>query len=105
MKKSERPKIMYSILGGLSFTMTTYTIIGLLSIAYFGLENIQPSILVNLEGEQSTASIFISIVFLLIFFCNIPFVFFAGKGALFGAVKTMFYEKKTGEMDAGDDEA
>jgi hypothetical protein len=32
-------------------------------------------------------------------------VFFAGKGALFGAVKTMFYEKKTGEMDAGDDEA
>ena len=36
MKKSERPKIMYSVLGGLCFTMTTYTILGMLALSYFG---------------------------------------------------------------------
>ena len=40
MKKSERPKIMYSVLGGLSFTLISYTILGLLSLAYFGQSNI-----------------------------------------------------------------
>ena len=40
MKKSERPKILYSVLGGLSFTTTTYTILGLLSLSYFGIQNI-----------------------------------------------------------------
>lgn len=37
----------------------------------------------------------------MIFFCNIPFIFFAGKGALFGAVKILFYEKNKDEE--GDD--
>ena len=40
MKKSERPKIMYSVLGGLSFTFISYTILGLLSLTYFGQSNI-----------------------------------------------------------------
>ena len=34
------------------------------------------------------------ILFLLIFFCNIPFVFFAGKIALMALVYQVFYEKK-----------
>ena len=40
MKKSERPKIMFSVLGGLSFTLLSYTALGLLSLAYFGQANI-----------------------------------------------------------------
>lgn len=51
MAKSERPKIMYSVLGGLFFTMTTYTILGLVCLSYFGIGNIDPSILVNMQAE------------------------------------------------------
>ena len=49
MKKSERPKIMYSVLGGLLFTLLTYSILGLSSLAYFGVDNINQSILDNLS--------------------------------------------------------
>ena len=49
-------------------------------------------------------AIFIEIVFLLIFFCNIPFIFFAGKGSLFGIIKIMCYLKKDAAMGGDDDE-
>ena len=35
-----------------------------------------------------------SVLFLMIFFCNIPFVFFAGKVALLAVVYECFYEEK-----------
>ena len=57
-----------------------------------------------MQAEQNGVAIFIEIVFLLIFFCNIPFIFFAGKGALFGAIKIIFYPKKDAAMEEGDDE-
>ena len=49
-------------------------------------------------------AIFIEIVFLLIFFCNIPFIFFAGKGSLFGIIKIMCYSKKDAAIGGDDDE-
>lgn len=56
-----------------------------------------------MQGEADGITIFIELIFLLIFFCNIPFVFFAGKGSLFGAIKIMFYQKK-GDPLSDDDE-
>lgn len=86
MKKSERPKMMRSVVGGLAFTLSTYTLLSVISIAYFGGENIRPSIFENLETHDTVASIAIRCLFLLIFFCNIPFVFLAGKTALMAIV-------------------
>ena len=57
-----------------------------------------------MQAEAKGVAIFIEIVFLLIFFCNIPFIFFAGKGALFGAIKIIFYPKKDAALGEEDDQ-
>lgn len=97
MKKSERPKALWSVLGGLGFTMTVYCILSVLSIFYFGISNIQPSILDNLKTEKSVAITFLYVIFLAIFFCNIPFVFFAGKKSLFGIIEICSKKKHVEE--------
>ena len=57
-----------------------------------------------MQGEADGITIFIELIFLLIFFCNIPFVFFAGKGSLFGAIKIMFYQKKEDPLSDDDED-
>ena len=44
MAKAARPKVMTSITSALLFTMSTYTLLSLVSIKYFGQDNIEPSI-------------------------------------------------------------
>ena len=44
MKREDRPKIMTSVSAGLTFTLSTYTYLSLISISYFGMQNIQSSI-------------------------------------------------------------
>ena len=39
----------------------------------------------------------LSILFLMIFFCNMPFVFFAGKGYLMAVIHQIFYKKDVAE--------
>lgn len=39
----------------------------------------------------------LSILFLMIFFCNMPFVFFAGKGYLMSVIHQIFYKKDVAE--------
>ena len=86
MAQSARPKVMTSVTSALFFTCTTYTFLSCISIAYFGQENIKPSIFENIQQQPGLASVFLRCLFLLIFLCNIPFVFFAGKAALLAVV-------------------
>ena len=86
MSRPVRPKIMSSVTLALLFTMSTYTFLSMISIAYFGQDNIQPSIFDNIKQEEGVSSVLLRVLFLLIFFCNIPFVFFAGKLALMAVV-------------------
>lgn len=86
MAREARPHIMKSISAALLFTMGTYTYLSFISISYFGQDNISPSIFNNIKQEEGISSILLRILFLLIFFCNIPFVFFAGKIALMAVV-------------------
>ena len=85
---------MISVTTGLIFTFSCYTYLSLISIAYFGEENITPSIFDNIKTEAGIPSVLLRCIFLLIFFCNIPFVFFAGKIALMAIVHQCFYAKK-----------
>ena len=94
MAKEARPYIMRSVTFGLLFTMSTYTYLSFVSISYFGQDNIQPSIFNNIKQEEGISSIMLRVLFLLIFFCNIPFVFFAGKIALVAIVHQCFYTKQ-----------
>ena len=74
--------------------MTTYTYLSYISISYFGQDNISPSIFDNIKEEDGAPSVILRFLFLIIFFCNIPFVFFAGKLALMAIVHQCFYQKK-----------
>ena len=62
------------------------------------MHNIQASIFQNIKGEEGIASILLRILFLMIFFCNIPFIFFAGKIALMSVVHQIFYKKDIAEV-------
>ena len=79
--------------------MTVYMILSALSIVYFGMENIQPSILDNLKTEKSPAITILYVIFLAIFFSNIPFVFFAGKNSLFGIIEICSKKKPQEEQE------
>ena len=79
MKKTSRPKYMVSILTALMFTMSFYTILSFVSISYFGLHNIKQSIFENMSGKRDISTLSLLSLFLIIFCCNIPFIFFAGK--------------------------
>ena len=89
---------MCSVTTGLIFTFSCYTYLSAISIAYFGEANIAPSIFQNIKGEQGIPSILLRCIFLLIFFCNIPFVFFAGKIALMAIVHQACYAAKKPEV-------
>ena len=94
MTREKRPRFMCSVSAGLMFTFSCYTYLSLISIAYFGEENIAPSIFNNIKGVEGIPSILLRCVFLMIFFCNIPFIFFAGKVALMAIVYQCIYAKK-----------
>ena len=94
MSNIARPRVMASVTMALIFTMSSYTYLSCISIAVYGQENIQPSIFDNIKTDDSVASIALRSLFLIIFFCNIPFVFFAGKVALTAVIFQCFYKKK-----------
>ncbi len=95
MARSARPHMMKSASAALIFTMSTYTYLSFVSISYFGQDNIAPSIFENIKQEEGISSILLRVLFLLIFFCNIPFVFFAGKTALMAVFYDWCYVKKS----------
>ena len=105
MARPARPHIMKSVTIALLFTMSTYTYLSFISISYFGKDNIEPSIFNNIKQEGGVPSILLRCLFLLIFFCNIPFVFFAGKVALMAVVHQCCCSKKKEEREIpADDE-
>jgi amino acid permease len=99
MARNARPKVMQSITGALLFTMGTYTLLSMVSIVYFGQDNIKPSIFENIQEQEGISSILLRFLFLIIFFCNIPFVFFAGKLALMAVISQCFFEKKPSAIE------
>ena len=98
MKKQSRPKYMVSILTALMFTMSFYTILSFVSIYYFGLHNIKQSIFENMSGKRDISTLSLLSLFLVIFCCNIPFVFFAGKLSVISIVQ-MCLPQPDYEMD------
>mmetsp|Transcript_3880 Transcript_3880/g.2608 ORF Transcript_3880/g.2608 Transcript_3880/m.2608 type:complete len:229 (+) Transcript_3880:624-1310(+) len=69
----------------LLFGITAYTIFASLAILSYGYD-IDPSIFENIKEDDNALSIALRCLFLVIFLCNIPFIFFAGKEALLNVV-------------------
>jgi len=104
MSQSAKPHIMKSVLFALIFTMSAYTYLGFVSIKYFGLTNVAPSILENIKQEEGFSPILLQFIFLIIFFCNTPFIFFVGKVAALAIVSRCCFASKERTSDEADDE-
>ena len=83
-KKSDITK---SVTVSLAFVIFAYTMLGLLSALSFGILNVKPSIFENLQSDQSWFSVVLRCLFMLIFICNIPFIFFPGKQAILSVIE------------------
>jgi hypothetical protein len=89
MKKSERGKITFSLTLALCFVFALYLILSIAASNYFGTQKVMANIFDNFAKEDDLVSKVILYLFLLIFLCNIPFVFFAGKIALIAMIETL----------------
>jgi hypothetical protein len=85
--------MMKSAFLALSFCFLSYVILTILAMNIFGEHNIQQSIFENLKQDQSNPlSIGIRLLFLVIFLCNIPYLFFPGKLSVLNVYQE--YKKK-----------
>jgi len=71
---------------GLAFALVAYTTLSALTITYFGIANVAPSVFENFQTDNSVSSYVLRAIFLTIFLCNIPFVFFPGKQAVLAII-------------------
>ena len=93
MARPSRPYIMSSVTIALLFTMSTYTFLSFISIKYFSAGNVDPSIFNNIKQEKGFAPVLLQCLFLTIFFCNIPFIFMAGKIAFMAVIHQCCFKK------------
>ena len=84
MQSRYKPKVHWSVILALVFVWSTYTFISAMSISYFGEMYVQPSLFENIKTDTGIFSVILRAMFLFIFLCNIPFVFFPGKAAILG---------------------
>ena len=78
--------VLKSVFLALTFCLSSYMILTQLCINLFGESNIQPSIFDNLKDDHSLLSIGTRVLFLVIFLCNIPYLFFPGKMSIINAL-------------------
>ena len=93
MSRPSRPYIMSSVTVALLFTMSTYTYLSFISITYFDAANVDPSIFNNIKQEEGFAPVLLQCLFLTIFFCNIPFIFMAGKIAFLAVIHQCCFKR------------
>ena len=87
MKRSVKHQIGFSLLIALISVFSMYLLLSTLSIIYFGREKVQPSLFDNFASATDWFSITVMYLFMFIFLCNIPFVFFGGKIALISLIQ------------------
>lgn len=87
LEVSSNANVLKSVLLALGFCFTSYLILTQLCINLFGEQNIQQSIFDNLKEDHSILSIGTRALFLVIFLCNIPYLFFPGKMSIINALQ------------------
>ena len=78
MKERNNKNAISSVFLAITFVFLSYGIFAFVAYLSFGLE-VSPNIFDNLKQDDGIFSIAIRILFLVIFICNLPFTFLAGK--------------------------
>ena len=99
-----KSKVTYSVVISLTFVIIAYTTLSLLACLSFGIKNIQPSVFENIQYDQSWFSVVLRCLFMLIFICNIPFIFFPAKQATLSIIELCGCcgHKKDGMIEDGE---
>ena len=67
------------------FCFVSYFTLSVLAVRLYGSKT-NVNLFENLNGDPGFSSVLVRVLFLIIFFCNIPFLFFPGKISLFNAI-------------------
>lgn len=86
MKEQTYGNVMSAIFIALSFCFSAYLILALLAQNLFG-SNIQVSLFDNMKDDRGILSVGVRCLFLVIFLCNIPYLFFPGKMSILNALQ------------------
>ena len=86
LRDNTKANVMKAVFIALCFCFSSYLILTKLAINIWGAENIEASIFENLKDDQGGKSVGIRLLFLVIFLCNIPYLFFPGKLSVLNAL-------------------
>ena len=78
---------MKSIILALSFCFRAYFSLKILACNIYGEKNNKQSLFNNLKTDVEVLSILVRAMFLVIFICNIPYMFHVGKISLLNAIQ------------------
>jgi hypothetical protein len=67
------------------FCFVSYLTLSILAVRLYG-SNVNVNLFENLNSDPGFSSILVRVLFLIIFFCNIPFLFFPGKISVINAI-------------------
>lgn len=86
MKAQTYGNVMSAVFIALCFCFSAYLILALLAQNLFG-DNIQVSLFDNMKDDRGILSVGVRVLFLVIFLCNIPYLFFPGKMSILNALQ------------------
>jgi len=86
MKDPSYKNVMSAVFIAVAFCFSAYLILSALALNLYG-DNIQVSLFDNMKDDRGILSIGIRILFLVIFLCNIPYLFFPGKMSILNALQ------------------
>lgn len=86
MKAQTYGNVMSAVFLALCFCFSAYLILSLLAQNLFG-DKIEVSLFDNMKDDHGILSVGVRILFLVIFLCNIPYLFFPGKMSVLNALQ------------------
>jgi len=86
MKEPTYRNVMSAVALAISFCFAAYFILSALAQNLYG-DEIQVSLFDNMKDDRGILSIGVRVLFLVIFLCNIPYLFFPGKMSILNALQ------------------
>lgn len=85
MQDPTHNNIMKAVGLSMMFCFVSYFTLSILAVRLYG-SNVNVNLFENLNTDPGFSSVLVRVLFLIIFFCNIPFLFFPGKISIINGI-------------------
>jgi hypothetical protein len=85
MQEPTHKNIMKAVSLSMFFCFLSYLTLSILALRLYG-SDVNVNLFENLNADPGLSSVLVRVLFLIIFFCNIPFLFFPGKISIINAI-------------------